>query len=172
MRDCFWHVSPARSRSPLGRCRVLHELGDSKAGEPQFLGEQETLHVQDRVFGQFDSYARRRLAQWPALLPDSRNRGHTNQRDAVAGICDPQNYGFAGAAKEDVPTWSGACADIEHGSRQYLNGRQLFQKAESTPHLSPLPLGKGRGGKPFVAGPSRTDFVRRIDMIRNVFLPS
>ena len=172
MRDCFRHASRVQSRSPLKRRRVLHELGDSRTEEPEFAGEQETAHVRDRVFGQFDSYVRHHLAQSPALPLRNRNRGHKNQPDAAAGICSPRNYGFAGCAKEDVPTWSDACADTEHGSRRYLSDRQLFQKAELTPHLSPLPLGKGRGGKLFIAGLGRTDVARRNHAIRNVSLRS
>jgi hypothetical protein len=39
-----------------------------------------------------------------------------------------------------------------------------------TPHLSPLPLSKGRGGKSFGSRESRTSFVRRRHAIRNVSL--
>ena len=172
VRDCFWHVSRARSRSPLERRPVLHELGDSRTGEPEFVGEQETFHVRDRVFGQFDSHVRHHPAQSPALPLGSRNRGNKNQPDVAAGICSQQNYGFAGGPREDVPTWSDACADTGHGSRRYLSDRQLFQKVELTPHLNPLPLSKGRGGKSLGAGQSRTEFPRRNHTIRNVSLRS
>jgi len=172
VRDCFWHVFPARSRSPSGRCPILHVIGGSKIGEREFAGEQETPHVRDRVFGQFDNYVRHRLAQSPALPLGSRNRARKNQPDAAAGICSPQNYGFIGGAREDVPTWSDASSNIEHGSRKHLSLGQIFGKLELTPHLSPLPLGKGRGGKPFIAGQSRTDVAHRNHSIRNVPLRS
>ena len=172
VRDCFWHVSRARSRSPFGRCRVLHELGGSRTGEREFAAEQETPHVRDRVFGQFDSYARHRLAQSPASSRGNRNRGHKNQPDAAAGTCSPQNYGFAGGAREDVPTWSDACGDTERGSRRYLSDRQFFQKVELTPHLSPLPLGKGRGGESYAARRIQTEFASQIHTARDVSLRS
>jgi len=146
VRDSLWHVSPARSRSPSGRCRVLHELGDSRTGEPEFAGEQEAPHVRDLVFGQFDNYVRHRPAQSPTLPLGSRNRGHKNQPDAAAGICSPQNCGSVGVAKEHVPIWSGAFVANERGSRRHLRRTLLFGKAELTPHLNPLPLCKGRGG--------------------------
>jgi len=170
MRDCFRHASRVQSRSPLKRRRVLHELGDSRTEEPEFAGEQETAHVRDRVFGQFDSYVRHHLAQSPALPLRNRNRGHKNQPDAAAGICSPQNYGSAGGAREDVPTWSDASSNIEHGSRRHFRLGQFFGKVELTPHLNPLPLSKGRGGESSSAGQSRTEFGRRIDAIRNVSL--
>ena len=170
VRDSFWRLFPARSRSPLGRCRVLHELGDSRTGEPEFAGEQEAPHVRDLVFGQFDSYVRHRPAQSPTLPLGSRNRGHKNQPDAAAGICSPQNYGSAGGAKEDVPTWSDAFSNIARGSRRHLRLGQFFGKVELTPHLSPLPLSKGRGGKSFGSRESRTSFVRRRHAMRNVSL--
>src|SRR4051794_22421618 len=170
VRDSFWHVSPARSRSPLGRCRVLRELGGSRTGEPEFAGKQEAPHVRDLVFGQFDSYVRHRPAQSPTLPLGSRNRGHKNQPDAAAGICSPQNYGSGGGAKEDVPTWSDAFSNIERGSRRHLRLGQFFGKVELTPHLSPLPLSKGKGGKSFGSRESRTPFVRRRHAIRNVSL--
>ena len=172
VRDCSWHVSRVRSRSPLGRCRVLHELGDSRTGELVFSGEQGTAHARNRVFDRFDSYVRHHLAQSPVLPLGSKNRAHKNQPDAVAGICSPQNYGFAGGAREDVPTWSDASSNIEHGSRKHLSLRHLFGKLQLTPHLSPLPFGKGRGGKPFVAGQSETDVAHPTHAIRNVSLRS
>ena len=158
MRDCFRHASRVQSRSPLKRRRVLHELGDSRTEEPEFAGEQETPHVRGPVFGQFDSYVCHRLAQSPALPPGSRNRGHKNQPDAAAGICSPQNYGSAGGAREDVPTWSDASSNIEHGSRRHFRLGQFIGKVELTPHLSPLPLSKGRGAESSGAGQSRTEF--------------
>ena len=170
VRDSFWRLFPARSRSPLGRCRVLYELGDSRTGEPEFAGEQEAPHVRDLVFGQFDSYVRHRPAQSPTLPLGSRNRGHKNQLDAAAGICSPQNCGFVGVAKEHVPIWSGAFVANERGSRRHLRLGQFFGKVELTPHLSPLPLSKGRGGKSFGLRESRTSFVRRRHAIRNVSL--
>jgi hypothetical protein len=172
VRDCFRHVSRARSRSPLGRCRVPCELGDSRTGEPEFAGEQEILRVQDRVFGQFDSYVRRRRAQSPALFPGSRNRGHKDQLGAAAGICNPRNCGFAAGATEDVPTWSDACGDTERGSRRYLSNRQFFQEVELTPHLNPLPLSKGRGGESLREGQGRGEFASRNPAIRKVPLGS
>jgi len=170
VRDCFRRVARARSKSLLARYRVPHELGDSKIGGPRCRGEREILPVRDRVSGRLDNYILRRLAQLPALPLGSRNRGHKNQPDAAAGIWSPQGYGSAGGAKEDVPIWSDAFSNIERGSRRYLRLGQFFGKVEFTPHLSPLPLSKGRGGKSFGLRESRTSFVRRRHAIRNVSL--
>jgi hypothetical protein len=49
-----------------------------------------------------------------------------------------------------------SCPDTGHGSLRYLSDQHLFQKLESTPHLSPLPFCKGRGGKPCVAFQCKT----------------
>lgn len=172
VRDCFRHVSRARSRSHLGCCRVPHQLRDSRTGGSEFAGEQEILRVQDRVFGQFDSYVRHRRVQSPVLTPGSRNREHKNQADVAAGIFSPRNYGFAGEAREDVPIWSNACGDTEHDSRGYSNGREFVPKVESTPHLNPLTLDKGRGGKPLVASEARPGIARRNRAIRNASVRS
>jgi hypothetical protein len=106
----------------------------------------------------------------PALLLRNKNRGHKDQADAAAGICSRQNCGSAGGAKADFPTWSDAFSNIERGSRRHLRLGQFFGKVELTPHLSPLPLSKGRGGKSFGSRESRTSFVRRRHAIRNVSL--
>ncbi len=143
VRDYFRHVSQARSRSPSGRCRVLRELGDSRTEEPESAGERETARVRDRVCGQFDNCVPRRLAQSPALPRGSRNLRHNNQLDAAAGICIPRNFGFAGGARGDVPTWLDACGDTERGSRRHFSNRQFFQKLKLTPHLNLSPWARG-----------------------------
>ena len=147
VRDCFRSVPRARSKSLLARYRVLHELGDSKIEGPRCRGEREILSARDRVSGRLDDHVLHRPAQLPALPRHNKNRGHKDEADAAAGICSPQSYGFVGVAKEHVPIWSGAFVANERGSRRYLRLGQFFGKVELTPHLSPLPLSKGRGGR-------------------------
>jgi len=170
VRDRFRGIARARSKSLLARYRVHHELGDSKIGGPRCRGEREILPARDRVSGRLDNYVLRRLAQLPALPPHNKNRGHKDEADAAAGICSPQNCGFVGVAKEHVPIWWGAFAANKRGSRRHLRLGQFFGKVELTPHLSPLPLSKGRGGKSFGSRETRTSFVRRSHAIRNVSL--
>ena len=146
VRDCFRSVPRARSKSLLARYRVPHELGDSKIGGPRCRGEREILPARDRASDRLDNHVLHRLARLPTLPPHNKNRGHKDQADAAAGICSPQNCGSVGVAKEHVPIWSDASVANERGSRRYLRRTLLFGKAELTPHLNPLPLGKGRGG--------------------------
>jgi hypothetical protein len=146
VRDSFQRVPRARSKSLLARYRVPHELGDSKIGGPRCRGEREILPARDRASDRLDNYVLHRLARLPTLPPHNKNRGHKDQADAAAGICSPQNCGSVSVAKEHVPIWSDASVANERGSRRYLRHTLLFGKAGLTPHLTPLPLSKGRGG--------------------------
>jgi hypothetical protein len=147
VRDCFRRVPRARPKSLLARYRVPHELGDSKIGGPRYRDEREILLWRDRVSSRLDNCVLHRLAQLPALPSHNKNRGHKDQADAAAEICSPRNCGSVRVAKERVSTWSDACADNEHGSWRDLGRALLFRKLKLTPHLNPLPLSKGRGGR-------------------------
>jgi hypothetical protein len=145
VRDHSRHASRALTISPLERYPILDESDDSRIAAPRFRDEREILLAHDRVSIRPGSYDRRHPARSPALQQGSRSRVCKARADAADEICNLQNSDSAGGARACVPTSLDACADNERDSQNHLTCSAFIAEGESTPHLSPLPLSKGRG---------------------------
>jgi hypothetical protein len=144
-RDYFQRASRVRTISPLERYPIPDEFDDSRIAAPRFRGEREILLAHGRVSIRLGSYDRRHPTRSPALQQVSRSRVCKAGADADDEICKLQNSDCVAGARERVPTSLDACAGNERDSQSDLTRLTFSGKDELTPHLSPLPLSKGRG---------------------------
>ncbi len=143
-------TAPAAQTKLLARrCRVPGELDDSKTAAQRSPCEPEIPSAFGREFVRHNSYARHRPIRSRALRSNNRNPRCSNPMDADGEICSLQNFGSANAAKECAQCRLPSCVTNEHDSRRIiLVTNAIFEKQDFTPHLSPLPLAKGRGERP------------------------